>query len=75
MYFGYLDIENDELQKYFDAAKEKAGVCRIPPRGRFAIVNDFPKFDGLVCSQYMEGEQTGVSAETCRNCIIKKVQE
>lgn len=72
MYFGYLDIENDQLQKYFDAVQKKVGVCRILPRGRFALVNGFPKFDGLVCSERMGGEQTGVAAETCKNCVIKR---
>lgn len=70
---GYLDIENDELQKYFDAVNKKVGICDILPRGRFSIIdNGKPVFSCLVCSDYMGGKQTGVAAGFCRNCTQDK---
>ena len=71
--FGYLDIENDELQKYFDAVKKREGVCRILPRGRFSLrLNGRPMFNGLVCSEFMGGNQTGIGAEHCENCLLEE---
>ena len=71
--FGYIDIENDELQKYFDAVQKKIGVCDILPRGRFSLrTNGVPEYDVLVCSEKMGGRQTGVSAEWCENCVLER---
>ena len=65
-----ITVENDELQKYFNAVEKKRGVCRIMPAGRFHITDkDRPRFDCLVCSDKMGGKQTGVGADTCTNCI------
>jgi len=73
--FGYIDIENDELQKYFDAVQKKTGVCEILPCARFAmILNDRPRYNGLVCSKKMGGRNTGVGAESCTNCFIEKMK-
>jgi hypothetical protein len=69
--FGYIDIENDELQKYFDAVRKKVGVCEILPRARFSLkTNGAPTYSGLVCSEKMGGRQTGVGAEYCQNCKL-----
>lgn len=71
--FGYIDIENDELQKYFDAVQKKIGICEILPRGRFSLRrNGEPMYNGLVCSEKMGGRQTGVGAEYCENCLLEK---
>jgi len=71
--YGYIDIENDEIQKYFDAVKEKVGICKILPRGRFSIQDSKPPiFTYLVCSDKMGGRQTGIAASTCRNCLLEK---
>jgi hypothetical protein len=71
--FGYIDIENDELQKYFQAVQKKVGICDILPRARFALkTNGVPMYDGLVCSEKMGGRQTGVGAEYCTNCQLEK---
>jgi len=70
--FGYIDIENDEIVKYLKDVKKKEGICRILPRGRFSLRrNGEPMYDGLICSDKMGGEQTGVGAIGCRNCIKK----
>ena len=75
-HIGYIDIENDELEKYFKDAKKKVGTCEILPRGRFALKsNDRPRYDGLVCSDMMGGRQTGVAASGCRNCVIDREKE
>ena len=67
--FGYVDIENDELQKYFEAVQKKVGVCDILPRARFALrTNGSPTYNGLVCSEKMGDRQTGSGAEHCENC-------
>jgi len=69
---GYLDIENEELQKYFDAVEKKRGICRHLPRGRFSIrLYGEPAYEGLVCSNKMGGAQTGVGAEYCKNCQLR----
>lgn len=71
--FGYIDIENDELQKYFEAVNKKVGICDILPRARFSLVtNGGPIYTGLVCSEKMGGRQTGIGAEYCNNCKIDK---
>jgi hypothetical protein len=72
--FGYIDIEYDELQKYFfHAVQKKVGVCEILPRARFALrLGDRPRYNGLVCSDKMGGRQTGVAAEHCRNRLGEK---
>jgi hypothetical protein len=71
--FGYVDIENDELQKYFDDVQKKIGVCDILPSARFALrTNGVPTYDGLVCSEKMGGRQTGVAAGTCKNCKLER---
>ncbi len=67
--FGYIDIENDEIDHYNHAVKKKIGICEILPGGRFALCRDgVVRFCGLVCSDKMGGRQTGVSAVGCRNC-------
>jgi len=74
--FGYVDIENDELQKYFDAVQKKVGVCDFLPRARFSLqINGAPVYDGLVCSEKMGGKQTGVGAEHCENCKLEREGE
>ena len=71
--FGYIDIENDELQKYFTAVSKKVGVCDILPRGRFALrTNGVPTYNGLVCSDKIGGNQTGIGAEGCKNCVLDR---
>ena len=67
-----VDIPHEELRKYMEAAVKKQGICRVLPRGRFAILdgrNDF-EFYCLVCTPMdMGGEATGVAASSCENCI------
>lgn len=71
--FGYIDIEHEELEKYFVAVKKKIGICDILPRARFSLRNNgFPTYDGLVCSEKMTGRQTGIGAEWCKNCVLEK---
>lgn len=69
---GYLDIENDELQRYFDAVSKKVGVCDILPSGRFCLYEGNVVFDGLVCSDSLGVKQTGVGAESCQRCANEK---
>ena len=70
---GYIDIESNELKRYFDAVEKKKDICRILPGGRFSILkNGYPRFDGLVCSDRMNGDQTGMGAENCENCKINR---
>jgi hypothetical protein len=70
--FGYIDIENDELQKYYDDVESKKKDCIILPRGRFSLSRDgWVHYDGLVCSEKMGGEQTGVACKWCTNCQRK----
>lgn len=71
--FGYIDIENDELEKYHCDVQSKKKICKILPIGRFALKRDGTVcYDSLVCSNKMGGDQTGVSAKWCTNCKIKK---
>ena len=71
MYLGSLDIPSAELEKYMADAEKKKSVCKIVPRGRFAIFNNDVHYTGLVCSTYdMGGEATGVGAEYCKNCQL-----
>lgn len=70
---GFLDIENDEIEKYMEDVKLKRGICKILPIGRFNICRDgYIHYGGLVCSYKMGGKATGVGAERCINCKIKK---
>jgi len=70
-YIGYIDIENDEIEKYLTEAKKKIGVCKFLPCARFDLFdNSQPTFSGLVCSDKMGGERTGVAASECQNCIL-----
>lgn len=69
---GYLDIENDEIEKYVADVLKKVDVCKIPPRGRFSIRDGGrPRYDRLVCSDKMGGKQTGIAALYCKNCVVK----
>lgn len=70
---GYIDIFYEEIMAYVDKAKKKKDVCRIMPDGRFNICSDGTiRFNALVCSRRMGGNQTGVSAEWCENCKIER---
>jgi hypothetical protein len=74
--FGYIDIEYDELQKYFTDVQKKVSICEILPRGRFSLQrNGEPTYWGLVCSDKMGGHQTGIAAGHCKNCILEREEE
>jgi len=71
--FGYIDISNQEIEKYLRDVKKKIGICKILPRARFQITIKGILYDYLVCSpEDMNGEATGVSADMCKNCVLKK---
>ena len=71
-HFGHIDIEYDEIMKYMKVIEKKKEVCKIMPSLRLSVTSNGLKYDGLVCSPKMEGEQTGISAEWCKNCILKE---
>lgn len=74
---GYLDIQNEEIQRYMDAVAKKVNTCRVLPAARFSMRLDGSViFDGLVCHPMdMGGDATGVAAEGCTNCTIKNSTE
>ena len=73
MKVGFIDIQFDEIFKYYEAVKLKAGTCDVLPAGRFWLSYDgAPEYGGLVCHPMdMSGRATGVGAESCKNCILK----
>lgn len=68
-----MDITYEVIQKYLEVVEKKKGICKIMPEGRFHVAdNGLVSFQTLVCDDRMGGLQTGVSAEHCANCILKK---
>jgi hypothetical protein len=70
--FGYIDISYEEIQNYLREVNKKTGICKILPRARMQITKKGLLYDGLICSpEDMNGSATGVSAECCKNCLLK----
>ena len=71
-----VDIPNEAILKAAEAIKKKDGICKILPRARFHILDgrDNFEFNLLVCDARMGGEQTGISASHCKNCVNKNKQ-
>lgn len=68
-----VDIPNEAILEAAKAIKKKDGICKILPKARFHILDgeDNFEFDLLVCDDRMKGEQTGIAAGHCKNCVIK----
>lgn len=66
-----VDIHPEEIVKAYNAIQEKKGICRILPTARFDMCDwdNEIKYNGLVCNPKMEGKQTGVGVECCKNCV------
>ena len=70
---GYMDVDFENLERAYREAIKKKGICKVIPRSRFHVNDDGSQmFSGLVCDPRLIGEQTGVGAEFCTNCIKKK---
>jgi hypothetical protein len=72
-----VDISAAVIGKAYAHIQKKKGTCKILPRARFKMCDwdtEF-SFDCLVCSPLMGDKQTGIAAEHCRNCALKRVSK
>lgn len=69
---GYLDVPFEQVREYYLRVLAKSSVCRFLPMARFGIrENGMVVFDTMVCDNRMGGKNTGVAAESCRNCQLE----
>ena len=70
-----VDIPHEAIIRAAEEVAKKGGVCKVLPCARF-IIDDAGRcyYFGLVCDARMFGEQTGVGAEYCKNCVAKETK-
>lgn len=69
-----VDIPHELILRAALEINNKRGVCNILPAARFIMpdgASDF-QYGGLVCDNRMGGKKTGITAEHCHNCVLKK---
>jgi hypothetical protein len=69
-----VDIKHEAILEASKEIKKCKKKCKILPTARFNMLNGSTDitYSGLVCDDRMGGEQTGVGAEYCNNCRLKK---
>lgn len=67
-----VDIPHEALFKAVEEINKKRDICKILPKARLYCDTEDFMFGGLVCDDRMGGEQTGVAAGHCKNCILEE---
>jgi len=66
-----VDIPQEVITRAYHEISKKVGICEILPMARVVLRKGTWCYAGLVCDDRMEGQQTGVGAECCKQCCEK----